>query len=168
MSEMFVRTGGKVFGPYSPQQLAALVASGRVTPQTEVSSDRVNWVPAAALQSAAGPTTAAREAGPHRGGTSGYLAALRGRTNYPVYRAVVTIFAILGFVGAGIPTVAHVVMIVRLGLDKYFQSVAGQEWLVVMPFFVSALAAVGVKFYQEFATMIVDFADSTIDHHSRS
>jgi hypothetical protein len=39
--------------------------------------------------------------------------------------------------------------------------------MIVMPFFGSAMIAVGVKFYQEFATMIVDFVDSTIDHHSR-
>lgn len=166
MSEMYVRTGGKVFGPYTQPQLAALVSSGRVTPQTEVSTDRVTWVPAAALQAAPGPAPAGT--GLQRGGTAGYLAGLRGRTNYPVYRAVVTIFAILGFVGAALPSIAHVVLIVRMGLDDYFESIDGQEWLVVLPFFISALAVVGVKFYQEFATMIVDFADSTIDHHSRS
>lgn len=167
MNEMFVRTGGKVFGPYTQQQFAALVSSGRVTPQTEVSTDRVTWIPAASLQaSATGGAAAVPQS--RRGGTAGYLAALRGRTNYPVYRAVVTIFAILGFVGAAFPSIAHVVMIARLGLDRYFDTIEGQEWLVVIPFFISALAAVGVKFYQEFATMIVDFADSTIDHHSRN
>jgi len=34
-------------------------------------------------------------------------------------------------------------------------------------FFTSAVVAVLVKFYQEFATMLVDFTDSTIDHHAR-
>lgn len=164
MSDMFVRTGGKVFGPYNQQQFASLVSSGRVTPQTEVSTDRMTWVPAATFQSGAGSTAPQ----PRRGGTAAYLAGLRGRTNYPVYRAVVTIFAILGFIGAALPSVAHVVIIVRLGLERYFRSIEGQEWMVLMPFFLSALAAVGVKFYQEFATMIVDFADSTIDHHSRT
>ena len=164
MSDMFVRSAGKVFGPYSQQQFAALVSSGRVTPQTEVSTDRVTWFPAGSLQSSA--STSAVQQG-HRGGTATYLSGLRGRTNYPVYRAVVTIFAILGFIGAALPSVAHVVMVARLGLERYFDSIEGQEWLVVMPFFISALAAVGVKFYQEFATMIVDFVDSTIDHHSR-
>lgn len=164
MSEMFVRTGGKVFGPYTQQQFAALVASGRVTPQTEVSTDRVTWVPAATLQASPGGTASSGQ----RGGSVGYLASIRGRTHYPVYRAVVTIFAILGFVGAAIPAVGHVILIARVGLDDYFASVTGEEWRVVLPFFASALIAVGVKFYQELANMIVDFADSTIEYHARS
>jgi hypothetical protein len=79
----------------------------------------------------------------------------------------VLIFSILGFIGAALPTIGHVILVLRFGLEDYFKTVEGQEWMIVMPFFVSAMVAVGVKFYQEFATMIVDFADSTIDHHSR-
>ena len=169
MSEMYVRAGGQVYGPYSPQQFSALVSSGRVTPATEVSTDRVNWVAAATLQggNATRPAGAnARQGG--RGSASAYLLELRGRTNYPIYRAVVLIFTILGFVGAALPTIGHIILVLRFGLEDYFESVRGREWMIVMPFFVSALVAVGVKFYQEFATMIVDFADSTIDHHSRN
>lgn len=168
MSEMYVRSGGQVFGPYSQQQFAALVSSGRVTPQTEVSTDRVTWMPAASLQAGAGAGAGAGGGGVRRGSGGGYLVTLRGRTNYPVYRAVVTIFAILGFIGAATPSLVHVISIIRMGLDNYLASVKGAEWQVVMPFFISALAVVGVKFYQEFATMIVDVADSTIDHHSRT
>ena len=165
MSEMYVRAGGQVYGPYSQQQFATLVSSGRVTPATEVSTDRVTWVPASTMQGG----TAARSAATHqpRGAASTYLTQLRGRTNYPIYRAVVMIFSILGFIGAALPTVAHIVNVLRVGFENYFESVRGEEWMIVMPFFVSAMVAVGVKFYQEFATMIVDFADSTIDHHSR-
>ncbi len=165
MSEMYVRAGGQVYGPYSQQQFATLVSSGRVTPTTEVSSDRVTWVPASTLQG--GGAARASSGGKPRGPASSYLAQLRGRTNYPIYRAVVMIFTILGFIGAALPTVGHIFQVLRVGLEDYFESVRGQEWMIVMPFFVSAMAAVGVKFYQEFATMIVDFADSTIDHHSR-
>jgi len=79
----------------------------------------------------------------------------------------VLIFSILGFIGAALPTIGHVIVVLRFGFENYFKTVAGQEWMIVMPFFGSAMIAVGVKFYQEFATMIVDFVDSTIDHHSR-
>lgn len=169
MSEMYVRAGGQVYGPYSPQQFTALVSSGRVTPTTEVSTDRVNWVAAATLQGGNGPRPGPGSNRPAAGGSaSAYLVELRGRTNYPIYRAVVLIFTILGFIGAALPTIGHIILVLRFGLEDYFDSVRGREWMIVMPFFVSALVAVGVKFYQEFATMIVDFADSTIDHHSRS
>lgn len=163
MSEMYVRAGGQVYGPYSQQQFSALVSSGRVTPATEVSTDRVNWVPASTLQG----TARSAGTGQPQGSASAYLVQLRGRTNYPIYRAVVMISTILGFIGAALPTVVHIVTVLRVGLEDYFDSVEGNEWMIVMPFFVSAMVAVGVKFYQEFATMIVDFADSTIDHHSR-
>jgi hypothetical protein len=167
MSEIFVRSGGQVYGPYSQQQYASLVSSGRVTPATEVSTDRTTWVPAARFKSdtAGRPVGASTRSG--RAGASTYLTELRGRTNYPIYRAVVLIFSILGFIGAALPTIGHVILVLRFGLEDYFKTVEGQEWMIVMPFFVSAMVAVGVKFYQEFATMIVDFVDSTIDHHSR-
>lgn len=169
MSEMYVRAGGQVYGPYSPQQFTALVSSGRVTPTTEVSMDRVNWVAASTLQGGGGARPASgADRQVARGSASAYLVELRGRTNYPIYRAVVLIFTILGFIGAALPTIGHVIMVLRFGLEDYFESVRGREWMIVMPFFMSALVAVGVKFYQEFATMIVDFADSTIDHHSRN
>ena len=163
MAEYYVKSGGQTYGPYSQQQYQSLVSSGRVSPTTEVSTDNATWTTASALQGGA-----ARPARPAGGDTRSYLGKLRGRTNYPICRAVVMIFAILGFIGAALPTVVHVVMVIRMGLDEYFQVIKGQEWLVVAPFFLSAIIAVGVKFYQEFATMLIDIADSTIDYHSRS
>lgn len=167
MSEMYVRAGGQVYGPYSQQQFSSLVQSGRVTPQTEVSTDRVSWVPASTLQGGGGQKPAAGGRSKRSSGSAtGYLTELRGRTNYPIYRAVVMIFSILGFIAAALPTVSHIFIVLRFGLENYFKSVSGQEWMIVMPFFMSALIAVGVKFYQECATMIVDFVDSTIDRNA--
>lgn len=162
MSGMYVRSGGQIYGPYSQQQLAAMLSSGRITPTTEISADRVTWMQAASIQS-----RHAAAARPTRGSASGYLTDLRGRTNYPIYRAVVMISTILGFIVAAAPVIVHIVVILNMGFQRYFESVRGEEWRVGLPFFIAALAAVGVKFYQEFATMLVDFVDSTIDHNAR-
>ena len=90
MSEMYVRAGGQVYGPYSQQQFSQLVQSGRVTPTTEVSTDRVSWVPASTLQAGgAQKSSAGGQRQRVRGSASSYLTELRGRTNYPIYRAVV-------------------------------------------------------------------------------
>ena len=167
MYDIFLRTNGQIYGPYSQQQLTSMIAAGRLAPTAEVSRDRVHWMPASSLQSGADTGPRGGVASPPRRTSVSYLASLRGRTNYPIYRAVVFIFTILGFIAAAIPVVVHVFNIARLGFERYFESIEGQEWMTVLPFFISALTAVAVKFYQEFATMIVDFADSTIDYHSR-
>jgi hypothetical protein len=163
MSQYFGRSGGQVYGPYAQEQLASLAASGRVTPTTEVSTDRVNWVPAATLQGggAGGPKAAPASSGdPAR-----YLERLRGRTNYPTYRAVVLIFSVLGYIAAALPTIGVIVTFIMQGAVEFFENQG--PVVAIACFFGSALGAVLVKFYQEFATMLVDFTDSTIDHHAR-
>lgn len=166
MSQYFVRTGGQVYGPYSQQQLSQLAASGRVTPTTEVSTDRTTWVPAATLNggnaAASPPSGGSAAAGPAE-----YLERIRGRTHYPIYRAVILICSAIGYVGAALISIAHVVNVIRIGLERYFAIIEGQPWMVVLPFVSSAVVAVLVKFYQELTTMLVDFTDSTIDYHAR-
>jgi len=165
MSQYFVRSGGQVFGPYSQQQLSSLAASGRVTPTTEISTDRVNWSPASTLQG--GSSGGQQAAAPAAVNPARYLERVRGRTHYPIYRAVVLICSVIGYIGAALISIAHVVMIIRMGLDQYFRMIEGQPWMVVLPFVMSAVVAVLVKFYQELTTMLVDFTDSTIDYHAR-
>lgn len=95
-----------------------------------------------------------------------YLERLRGRTHYPTYRAVVLIFSVLGYVAAALPSLAVIVMFVMQGAVEFFERQG--PLTAIGAFFTSAVVAVLVKFYQEFATMLVDFTDSTIDHHARN
>jgi hypothetical protein len=164
MSQYFVRSGGQVYGPYSQEQLASLASSGRVTPTTEVSTDRVNWMPASTLQS--GGASTPKPSSSSSGDPARYLERLRGRTNYPTYRAVVLIFSILGYIAAALPTVAVIATFIMQGAVEFFENQG--PLTALMCFFGSAIGAVLVKFYQEFATMLVDFTDSTIDHHARN
>lgn len=163
MSQYFVRSGGQVYGPYSQQQLSSLAGSGRIAPNTELSTDRVTWMPASTLQGG--------DVGTHSAATSStvspsqYLERLRGRTHYPTYRAVVLIFSVLGYVAAALPSVAVIAMFIMQGAVKFFEQQG--PLAAIGAFFSSAVIAVLVKFYQEFATMLVDFTDSTIDHHAR-
>jgi len=166
MSQYFVRSGTQVYGPYSQQQLSQLAASGRVTPTTEISTDRTTWVPASTLQGS-GPSSGQSGSGATSANAVEYLERVRGRTHYPIYRAVVLICGVIGYVGAALISVGHVIMVIRMGLDQYFESIDGQPWMVVVPFVASAVVAVLVKFYQELTTMLVDFTDSTIDFHAR-
>jgi len=163
MSQYFVRSGGQVYGPYSQQQLASLAASGRIAPNTEISPDRVSWMPASTLQG--GESGAQSTAAPSTVSPSQYLERLRGRTHYPTYRAVVLIFSVLGYVAAALPSVAVIGMFVMQGAVEFFERQG--PLTAIGAFFTSAVVAVLVKFYQEFATMLVDFTDSTIDHHAR-
>ena len=92
MNDLFLRTNGQIYGPYSQQQLTSMIAAGRLAPTAEVSRDRVHWMPASSLQSGADTGPRGGVASPPRRTSVSYLASLRGRTNYPIYRAVVFIF----------------------------------------------------------------------------
>ncbi|MDR0611745.1 MAG: DUF4339 domain-containing protein, partial [Planctomycetaceae bacterium] len=45
----YLRVKGKLFGPFEENQLVDMKAKGKIFKNTELSSDRVNWVPAETL-----------------------------------------------------------------------------------------------------------------------
>ena len=46
MSSYFIRTKGKVFGPYDEPQLLEMKSKGKITRLTEISTNKQNWQPA--------------------------------------------------------------------------------------------------------------------------
>lgn len=176
MSMYHVRAAGKVYGPFSTEQLQQLSAAGRLNNQAEVSIDKLSWRPIAEVLAGAGgqpvgggsaaATVAAgrnvTDAGDHYGDAGKYLEALRNRTRYPFYRTSILIYSILGYVLAAIPIFGLVIKVFWTGISSV---------QVYEPFAVilgSALIAAFVTVLREVFSMYADFVDSTLDFHARA
>lgn len=174
MSSYFVRMSGNMYGPFNRDQMLQMTSSGRINGQTEVSLDRVNWSPAAAVLE--GPASRPPNAPAAPFGTGGsaslamsssadkkrYLELLRNNTRYPFYRTTILICSILGYVVAALPLIAFVVRVIWSGLGSV---------LIYEPFaafFVAGLIAALVTVFREMFSMYADFVDSTLEHHSKS
>jgi len=166
MSTYHVRVAGSVYGPFTHEQLMQLAASGRLQQQSEVSSDRKNWVPASAIT---GPTQSAAPASspvdsPRASAhpdARRYLDALRGRTSYPFYRTTILICSLLGYIVAALPVIGLSVKLLWFGLSsiELFEPFAAV--------FAAAFIAVLVTVIREMFSMYADFVDSTIEYHSK-
>jgi hypothetical protein len=171
MSTYYVRNGGKVYGPFTQQQLSQLSASGRVLPQTEVSTDQVRWLPASSVVGTATPTVppASSGIGPSQesgnGGdgsdTKRYLKRLRERTHYPFYRTVTLIVAAIGYMASAAPLVALGMQVVWNGLSSV------EIWQPFAAIVTSGLSGVFVTVLREVASMYADIVDSTVAFHSK-
>ncbi|MDB5349538.1 MAG: hypothetical protein JWN86_785 [Planctomycetota bacterium] len=76
----YVRNKGKVFGPFTPEQLAAMKRSSRLTAATEVSVDRKQWSKA---ESVPGLFPAPKQATPMADGSGDSIAVLAGKAHEP-------------------------------------------------------------------------------------
>lgn len=175
MSSYHVRVGGKVYGPFTGEQLQQAAAAGRITGTAEISTDRPGqphaWLPAAQVlgpgslrggQPVGAAPNAVAGSVVATGGTQKYLESLRNRTRYPFYRTAILICAILGYVAAFMPIGLIVFKVVWTGLS----SISPYE--VIGAVFAAAFIGVLVTVSREMFSMYADFVDSTLDHHSRS
>jgi hypothetical protein len=166
MSIYHVRVAGSVYGPFTLEQLTQLAQSGRLQPQSEVSLDRISWMPASALLGPA-PSHAqtSTKATPLRNTSHSdvrrYLDGLRGSTRYPFYRTTILICSILGYITAALPIIGLTIKVIWFGLSslEIFEPFAA--------LFATAFIAVFVTVLREMFSMYGDFVDSTLDYHSR-
>jgi hypothetical protein len=173
MSSFYVRMSGKIFGPFTNDQLQQMRTAGRINGQTEISTDRTAWMPAATVlgtndvsvtnapQVPTGVGARVAQPIPTASDTKKYLAALRNNTRYPFYRTTILIYSILGYVGAALPIVALVGKVLWLGLSSV--EVIEPIGAVIG----SGLIAAFVTLFREIFSMYGDLVDSTIDHHYR-
>jgi hypothetical protein len=169
MSTYHVRISGSTYGPFTPEQLQQLAASGRINGQAEVSRDRQTWAPAATVLGAALtrpasapiPTPAPADMAMPKQEAKHYLEMLRNRTHYPFYRTTILICSILGYVLTALPIIGLVLKIVWTGLS----SVEAIE--VFGALFAAAFLGVFVTVSREMFSMYADFVDSTLAHHSK-
>jgi hypothetical protein len=170
MSVYYVRRSGNIYGPFSREQLSQMLASGRLAPDADVSSDRSAWMPAASIVGGgaqpslppASPGAADLHGAAIGSGAKQYLDRLRKRTQYPFYRTAVLVVTIIGYVGAVAPIV---VLILRVAWNGLRSVEAYEPFAAVLG---SALAAVFVTVMKEVASMFADFVDSTLMHHSKT
>jgi hypothetical protein len=165
---------GKVFGPFSNDQLNQMRAAGRINGQTEISTDRAAWMPAGSMMGATdvaaanapqmpiGAAVRSTSAAPSSTDTKKYVAAIRNNTRYPFYRTAIVIYSILGYILAALPVVALIGKVLWLGLSSVE---------IVEPFAAiigAGLIAAFVTLFREVMSMYGDLVDSTIEHHSRT
>jgi len=173
MNNYHAKVGGKVYGPFTREQLMQMVSSGRINAATEVSVDRVAWTTAGSVLGLAasadvGPRVPSPDGAPpnsaHRsvGDGSSHLQILRNHSRYPFYRTSVTVAAFVGYMTAAAPILGYLGRIAWLGLSSF----EFYELLAVAV--VSGLVAILVTVLREVASMFADLVDSTLDHHARS
>ncbi|MEI8368137.1 MAG: DUF4339 domain-containing protein [Planctomycetia bacterium] len=172
MSSFYAKVSGKVYGPFTREQLMQMASSGRVNAATEVSADRNAWSTAGALLGlASGPEGYAQPAAagptmptPSRSVTidcSGYLQILRNHSRYPFYRTSVLVAAVVGYMTAAAPVFIYGARIIWFGLSSF------EPYELVGAAVASGLLAILVTVLREVASMFADLVDSTLDHHAR-
>ena len=173
MNSFYAKVSGKVYGPFTREQLMQMASSGRVNAATEVSVDRSTWSTAGAVlglpsgidgfaqSGAAGPAmpTPSRSVAID---SSGYLQILRNHSRYPFYRTSVLVAAVVGYMTAAAPLLIYGARIVWLGLSSF------EPYELVAAAVASGLLAILVTVLREVASMFADLVDSTLDHHARA
>jgi hypothetical protein len=172
MSTYYAKVAGKIYGPFTSEQLNQMASSGRINSATEVSTDRAAWTTAGALLSlpvvpdagTRGPLVAAEPASPVQrasGDSTGYLKLLRNHSRYPFYRTSVMVATVVGYMVAAAPIVVYLGRIAWLGLSSF------ELYDPVASAVLSGLLAIFVTVLREVASMFADLVDSTLDHHAR-
>jgi hypothetical protein len=172
VSNYYAKVTGKIYGPFTREQLNQMASSGRINSETEVSADRVAWTTAGGLlRLPAGPDAGTRgtlvDAAPASpiqrasGDSTGYLQLLRNHSRYPFYRTSVMVATVVGYMFAAAPIVVSLGRIAWLGLSslEVYEPVASAV--------LSGLLAILVTVLREVASMFADLVDSTLDHHAR-
>lgn len=93
-----------------------------------------------------------------------YLQSVRSDSAYPVYRSVIGIFALLGYLLAG--TLALMTLVSGFGMMT--NSLTMGLVTLLMGGIVSAMVFFLAKLSKEAALILVDLADSTVEANSRS
>ena len=88
---------------------------------------------------------------------SNYLQRIRSQSSYPVFRAVVNIFAILLYVCAGL---------LAIGSIATFSTGFGSTGLYGLVG--AVILGIAAKVFQEASLMIADITDSLVDFNSRN
>ena len=172
MSTYHAKVAGKIYGPFTREQLSQMASSGRINAATEVSTDRVAWTTAGGLLGLlAGPDAGTRgplvDAAPASliqrasGDSTGYLQLLRNHSRYPFYRTSVMVATVVGYMSAAAPIVVYLGRIAWLGLSSF------ELYEPVGSAVLSGLLAILVTVLREVASMFADLVDSTLDHHAR-
>ena len=173
MGSFYAKVAGKVYGPFTKEQLMQMASSGRVNAATEVSADRTTWTTAGALLGLAPGPEAFAQAGPVGSApqnpsrapspdSASYLQILRNHSRYPFYRTSVLVAAVVGYMTAAAPVVVYCARIIWFGLSSF------EPYELVAAAVASGLLAILVTVLREVASMFADLVDSTLDHHARA
>jgi predicted lipid-binding transport protein (Tim44 family) len=93
-----------------------------------------------------------------------YLQSIRADTAYPVYRGVIGMIAMLGYLFAGVTALGALVG----GFGAMSSSFAMGLITLVTGAIFAAIVFMLAKLSKEAALMLVDIADSTVDANSRT
>jgi len=173
MNAFYAKVSGKVYGPFTKEQLMHMASSGRLNASTEVSVDQSTWTTAGAVLGLGPSVEGVSRAGtagavpptPSRGpvvDSSGYLQVLRNHSRYPFYRTSVLVAAVVGYMTAAAPVLVYCARIIWFGLSSF------EPYELVAAAVLSGLLAILVTVLREVASMFADLVDSTLDHHARA
>lgn len=93
-----------------------------------------------------------------------YLQAIRSQSAYPVYRSVIGLIALLGYLLAGAIALGALVA----GVSSMGSSFMLGVIIIITGGLLAGIVFLSARLSQEAALMLADMADSTVDAHSRS
>ena len=92
-----------------------------------------------------------------------YLTRIRANTSYPVYRGIIGVIALLGYVLAGISALGALIS----GLGTMGQSFLGGLGMLIAGLVVSGLIFLLARFWKEAALILADIGDSITETNAK-
>ena len=92
-----------------------------------------------------------------------YLTTIRSNTAYPVYRAMIGIIALLGYILVGLQALAALIAGIGSMRSSFFAGLG----ILIAGFILAALGYFIIRFFKEAALILADLGDSVTEANAR-